>query len=309
MDKRILITGGNGLVGRKLSDKLIHLGYFVHVLTRSENQINSERRRYFKWDIERGYVDVSCLDGVHYIIHLAGENIGALPWSNRRKKVVAESRIDSILLLYRLMETVPNEVSTVVSASATGIYGDRGEVLMSEDSIADDSFLGRTCRQWERAVHDTGQLKLRTVSLRSGVILAGDGGMYGKIRLPTRVGLGAVLGNGKQYIPWIYIEDAVNAYVYAMENEAMSGIYNMVAPEQVTNADFTREIASYFGRKVWVPPVPAFALKSVLGQMSDLLLDSARVSATKLQSSGFEFLYPTLKSAIVQCEVDRQPSA
>ncbi len=302
MDKCVLITGGRGLVGRYLIDELVGRGYAVHVLTRSDDVTDTAYVRYFKWDVVRGQLDASCLEGVRYIIHLAGENIGALPWSKRRKQALAGSRIDSIALLYRQMDIKPNDIQVVISASATGYYGDRGDELLTEDQRADDGFLGKTCVDWEKAVHEGRKLGLRTACLRSGVVLAADGGVYGRIRNPVRAGLGAVFGNGHQYLPWIHVDDAVRAYIHAIENTAVSGAYNLVAPEQVTNAGFTKEIASFFGKSVWLPPIPAFILKTVMGQMSELLLHSTRASAEKIQQSGFEFQYPTLGMAIAQCE-------
>lgn len=302
MNKRVLITGGRGLVGRHLCDALVGRGYRVHVLTRSAEAEDTAQVRHFAWDVETGQIDPECLQGVAYIVHLAGESIGALPWSNRRKKAIADSRIDSIAILYRQMEMTPNEVKAVVSASASGYYGDRGDELLAEDQPPQEGFLGSTCARWEKAVQDGERWGLRTVSLRSGVVLTADGGMYGKLRFPARIGLGVVFGNGRQYLPWIHVEDAVQAYIHAMENADMSGAYNLVAPEQVTNAAFTKQVASHFGKSVWAPPVPAFVLKAVMGQMSELVLDSTRASADKLLRSGFEFRYPTLATAIAQCE-------
>lgn len=301
MYKQVLITGGSGLVGRRLIKEFVRRDYTVHVLTRAEGALDTKQVRHFQWDVERGRIDPACLKGVRYIVHLAGENIGALPWSKRRKRAIADSRVDSIALLYRQMETTPHKVEMVVSASASGYYGDRGEILLTEDQPPATGFLGNTCVRWENAVHDGRQLGLRTVSLRSGVVLAADGGMYKKIRNPARVGMGASFGSGKQYLPWIYIDDVVQAYIYALENPKIAGAYNLVAPEQVTNAEFIKQVASHFGKTVWMPPIPAFALKIVMGQMNELLLDSARLSAEKLEQSGFEFHYPTLRAAIAAC--------
>ncbi len=302
MNKRVLITGGSGLVGSHLCRELASRGYGVHVLTRATDKADEGPARYFTWDVEKGRMDPACLEGVAYVIHLAGENIGALPWSNRRKTAIVDSRIDSIAILYRHMETTPNQVQAVISASATGYYGDQGAEVLAEDHPPKDGFLGETCVRWEKAVRDGERLGLRTVSLRSGVVLAPSGGMYGKVRYMARTGLGVVFGNGQQYLPWIHIDDAVQAYIHAMESPAMSGAYNLVAPEQVTFADFTKQLAAFFGKTVWTPPIPVFMLKIVMGQMSQLLLDSTRASANKLLKSGFSFRYPTLKSAIARCE-------
>lgn len=302
MNKRVLITGGSGLVGRHLCQELANRGYGVNVLTRATDTEGEDPIRYFNWDVEKGHIDPGCLEGVTYVIHLAGENIGALPWSNRRKEAIVDSRIDSIAILYRHMETAPNDIKAVVSASATGYYGDRGAEVLSEEHAPKKGFLGDTCVRWERAVQDGRRLGLRTVSLRSGAVLATKGGMYSRLRSLARAGLGVIFGNGRQYLPWVHIDDAVQAYIHAMERPSLSGAYNLVAPEQVTLADFTRQLAAFFGRSVWTPPIPVVLLKMVMGQMSQLLLDSTRASADKLLASGFEFRYPTLGSAIAQLE-------
>lgn len=302
MNKRVLITGGSGLVGRYLCKELGSRGYEVHVLTRATDKADQGQVRYFTWDVEKGRIDSACLEGVSHIIHLAGENIGALPWSNRRKKAIVDSRIDSISILYRHMEIIPNQVEAVISASATGYYGDRGAEVLAEDHPARKGFLGETCQRWEKAVQDGERLGLRTVSLRSGVVLAPEGGMYSKVRNMARRGLGVIFGSGQQYLPWIHIEDAVRGYIHAMESPAMTGAYNLVAPEQVTLAAFTKQLAAFFGKTIWTPPVPVMMLKIVMGQMSQLLLDSTRASANKLQQSGFQFRYPSLEQAIAQCE-------
>lgn len=302
MNNRVLITGGSGLVGRHLCQELADRGYWINVLTRATDMTDQGRLRYFNWDVEKGRIDPACLEGVNYVIHLAGENIGALPWSNRRKEAIVDSRIDPIAILYRHMETTPNHVKAVISASATGYYGDRGAELLTEEHAPKKGFLGDTCVRWERAVQEGQRLGLRTVSLRSGAVLAAKGGMYGKIRSLARAGLGVVFGNGRQYLPWVHIDDAVQAYIHAMENPAMIGAYNLVAPEQITLGEFTKQVAAFFGKTIWIPPIPVTLLKIVMGQMSQILLDSTRVSADKLIASGFKFRYPTLRSAIDQCE-------
>lgn len=302
MNNRVLITGGSGLVGRHLCQELADRGYWINVLTRATDMTDQGRLRYFNWDVEKGRIDPASLEGVNYVIHLAGENIGALPWSNRRKEAIVDSRIDPIAILYRLMETTPNHVKAVISASATGYYGDRGAELLTEEHAPKKGFLGDTCVRWERAVQEGQRLGLRTVSLRSGAVLAAKGGMYGKIRSLARAGLGVVFGNGRQYLPWVHIDDAVQAYIHAMENPAMTGAYNLVAPEQITLGEFTKQVAAFFGKTIWTPPIPVTLLKIVMGQMSQILLDSTRVSADKLIASGFKFRYPTLRSAIDQCE-------
>ncbi|MFC3196974.1 TIGR01777 family oxidoreductase [Parapedobacter deserti] len=299
MGKKVLVTGASGLVGQALIKALVDRNYAVNALSRSNRQINSPSVSFYRWDVAAGEVDPSCMEGVECIIHLAGESIVGLPWSNRRKQAILESRTKSIGILYRLLETVDaHEVRTVISASAAGYYSDRGDELMTEDKLPANDFLGQTCAHWERAVDEGRMLGLRTVSLRSGVVLSPHGGVYGKLAPMIKKGLGVVPGSGTQWIPWIHIEDAVSMYIFALEHNGIHGVYNMAAPEQITFSAFIRAIAKRYKRPLWLPKVPSFLLRAFLGQMSDMLLSSTRMSVEKIRNAGFKFRYPQINSAL-----------
>ncbi len=298
---RILLTGATGLVGGALMSALTNRGYAVNALSRKkqDSELPDPDVRFFQWDVVANKIDKACLDGVNAIIHLAGENIAALPWSNKRKRLIRDSRIQPILLLYDLLrQHTGHEVMTVVSASASGYYGDRGDEWMTEDKPAASDFLGQTCRDWELTVGKGRALGLRTVSLRSGVILSGRGGIFPKFAGFIRKGLGTVPGTGRQWIPWIHIEDAVAMYIFALEHNGIHGVYNMNAPAQVTFSQFVQSIAKKLKKPIWLPNIPQFLLKAVMGQMSEMLLSSTRMSAEKIQNAGFQFRYPEIKAAV-----------
>ncbi len=297
--ERILITGATGLVGRSLARALINRGYAINALSRDCHRTDLPGVQCFEWDVSAGTVDAACLEDVTVIVHLAGENIAALPWSNRRKQAIRESRTRSIQLLYDLIKTRQQQgVTAVVSASASGYYSDRGAEWMTEDKAPAKDFLGQSCRDWEQAVAQGGELGLRTVSLRSAAILSNQGGLFPRFAGFVKKGLGIVPGSGRQWMPWIHITDAVEAYIYAMEHSGLRGVYNLSAPEPATFADFVRTLAEVQRRPLWLPHIPRFVLKGVLGQMSEMLLSSTRMSAEKIQHAGFRFRYPNIRSAI-----------
>lgn len=301
MKKKVLVTGASGLVGRALVKALIGSGYAVNTLSRRSRflQADSADVHCYHWDVTAGEIDTSCVDGVEGIIHLAGENIGALPWSNSRKQAIVESRKHSISLLYDLLKKKDiNSTKTVVSASASGYYSDRGDEWMSEDKPPATDFLGQTCVAWEHAVAQGRDLGLRTVSLRSGIVLSSQGGIYPQFADVMKWHIGIIPGSGNQWVPWIHIEDAVAMYLFALEHRGLQGVYNMAAPEIVSFATLVRTIAQQTGRKAWLPRIPGFLLRAILGQMSETLLSSTRMSVEKISSTGFQFIYPKLADAI-----------
>ncbi len=308
MKERVLVTGASGLVGRALVAALVGHGYPVNALSRQKRHADLPNVRFYGWNIPTGEIDAACLEGVGSIVHLAGENIAALPWSNHRKRAILESRTRSIGLLYDVLGKRLNShgVKTVVSASATGYYNDRGDELMSEDKAPAADFLGQTCMEWERAVNRGEEFGLRTVSLRSGVVLAGEGGVYDRFARLVKKGLGVVPGKGTQWMPWIHIDDAIAIYIFALEHQGIRGVYNMVAPQQITFSTFVRTIANQQGRRLWLPRVPGFLLKTILGQMSEMLLSSTRVSVEKIRNAGFSFIYPEINGAIQAIHDKRQ---
>ena len=299
MQKRVLITGASGLVGRALVKALVSRNYQVNALSRSKQHTSSPAVRFFEWDVSTGEIDAACIDGVEAVVHLAGENIAALPWSNNRKQAILESRTQSIAMIYELLKkTKSHTVNTVVSASASGYYNDRGDELMTEDQPPAGDFLGQTCLKWEQAVSKGSELGLRTISLRSGVVLSTEGGAYGKLASMVKKRMAAVPGSGKQWMPWVHIADAVSMYILALEHMGIHGVYNLTTPDQVTFSTFVHKVAVHLGKSIWLPNIPTVLLKAVLGQMSEVFLNSTRMSAEKIINAGFEFQYPELDGAL-----------
>jgi uncharacterized protein (TIGR01777 family) len=296
MAKHILLTGGSGLVGRDLTQLLLNKGYVVSHLSREAG--NDPKVKTFLWDIHKGKIDEKCIDGVDTIVYLAGAGIADKRWTNKRKKEIIESRTKSIGLIYGLLQSKTNQVKSVISAAATGYYNDRGEELLTEESKPSNDFLGNCCVQWEQAVDKGEELGLRVLKLRTGVMLTNKGGALPKLAIPIKLGLGSPLGSGKQWVPWIHHQDVIDLYFYGIENAGLIGVYNMVAPNPVTNKQLTQSVAKKLKRPLWFPNIPAFALKLLLGEMSTIVLGSSNVSAQKIEVTGFRFSFPTIEAAL-----------
>ncbi|HEY4326549.1 MAG TPA: TIGR01777 family oxidoreductase [Mucilaginibacter sp.] len=294
-NKHILLTGGTGLIGQKLTQQLLNTGYIVSHLSRSPG--SDARIKTFKWDIDKGQIDENCLDGVDVIVHLAGAGVADKHWTARRKKEIVDSRIKSIELIYELLRNKQHKVNAVISASATGYYGDRGAELLTEISPPGNDFLAKCCIVWEDAVDTGKELDLRIVILRTGVVLNKKGALA-KMGAPIKLGLGSPLGNGKQCVPWIHSQDVIDMYQYALENEEIAGVYNMAAPTPVTNKQLTQAIAKQLDKPLWLPPVPSFILKVLLGEMASIVLASTKVSVKEIENAGFQFKYPDVEPAL-----------
>lgn len=297
MSRAILITGATGLVGSTLSDALRAKNYIIHALSRTQRN-NTRHVKYFKWDPERNKVDEKCLSGVDTIVHLAGENIAAVPWRNERRQMLVKSRTDSIRLIYSLLRNSTHEVKTVISASASGYYGDRADDLLQESDRPGTDFLAHCCLAWETAVNEGEPLGLRLVKLRTGLVLSSSGGALPLMTRAVRIGVGAPLGSGNQWMPWIHIRDLVNMYIYAIEHADCSGAFNLCSPRPVRNKEFLETLALTLKKRIWLPHVPKFLLRAVLGEMHTLITNSARMSCRKIEETGFEFNFDTLDSAL-----------
>ncbi|QCR24566.1 TIGR01777 family oxidoreductase [Pontibacter sp. SGAir0037] len=296
MPDKILITGGSGLVGMRLSEMLIDLGYEVAHLSRSPGKFSHYKT--FKWDIKEHYIDESAITYADYIIHLAGANVAAEKWTEDRKKEIIKSRIDSAGLLYKCLAESKHHVKGFISSSAIGIYGNSGENLMSEESTYGDDFLAEVCKKWESTAWKVKELGLRTVILRLGVVLSSVGGALPQMARPVKMFAGAPLGSGNQYMSWIHIDDVCRLFIRAIEDTQFEGVYNAVAPHPVTNKEFTKKLAEVMHRPLLLPKVPAFALNMVLGELSEAILFSQRVSANKVIQTGFTFEYAYLDEAL-----------
>ena len=296
INKHVLITGGTGLIGKSLTISLLNLGYQVSHLSRESG--NNPSVKTYLWDIDKGEIDEHCIDGVDTVLHLAGTGIADKRWTDKRKTEIIESRTKSISLIYRLIKNNPNKVNTVISASATGYYSDRGDELMTEESEPATDFMAECCIAWEKAVDEGRSLGLRLLKFRTGVVLNKDGGALPQMAMPVKLSFGSPFGNGKQWIPWIHWQDAMDMYLYGIENINLTGVYNMVAPNPVTNKQFTRAIAKQLHRPLWLPNVPAFVFKLLLGEMSIIVLGSTKVSAKKIEKEGYIFKYSRLAEAL-----------
>ena len=299
MSKTILITGGSGLIGRAITRQLLQKGYVVNLLSRSDEAHGNPKIKKFKWDLDSNKIDERCIEDVEAIIHLAGEGIADKRWTKSRKKAIIESRTKSINMIYDLLKkTTDHQVKSIISASAVGYYGSRGDELLNEESVPSSDFLSQSCILWEKAVSEGTKLGLRVAKLRIGIILAEKGGALEEIVKPIKVGIGSPLGSGKQWVSWIHIKDAAKMFVHVLENETLDGVYNVVAPSPVTNKQLTEEVAKQLHKTLWAPNVPAFVLKMVLGEMSEVVLTSTKASSDKIQSTGFEYEFPDLHNAL-----------
>jgi uncharacterized protein len=292
---KILVTGSTGLVGSMLVPSLKAQGHQVVRLVRSTPQDGATE---IYWNPEQGTLDAKELEGLDGVVHLAGENLAEGRWTEEKKRRIRESRTKGTQLLSETLVRLTEKPGVLVSASAVGFYGSRGDELLTEQSAAGDDFLADVCREWELATHAAANSGVRVVHLRFGVILSGEGGALKKMLLPFRMGVGGKLGNGKQYLSWIAIDDAVGAIEHALTHDTVRGAVNAVAPEPATNYEFTKTLGSVLSRPT-IFPVPAFAARLAFGEMADAtLLASQRVEPVRLKETGYSFKYPQLEGAL-----------
>jgi hypothetical protein len=291
-----LITGGSGLIGKYLTTSLLKEGYKVTHLLRKENQ--SGKVRVFLWDAEKKLIDRDAFEGVDFIIHLAGANIGEKRWSRKRKEEIIKSRVDSARFLHKTVIDNRIHLKAFISASATGIYGsETSGKIFNENDPAGSDFLGSVCKQWEEAADLFSNSGIRTVKIRSGVVLEKSDSALSKLMTPGKFGFLIQTGSGLQYMPWIHINDLCNIYLKALEDSEMAGAYNAVAPQQVTHVEFMHVLAKVMRLPV-LPPVPGFLIRIALGEMSDVILKGNRISSEKIMNRGYSFLFRTLEDAL-----------
>lgn len=293
----VLITGGTGLIGRHLSRRLQEKGYEVALLSRTKNY--KEQIPSYIWDINKGEIDQKAISEADYIIHLSGVNIGEKRWTKKRKQQILESRIKSGQLIFGEVVKRNMNLRAFISASAVGYYGSlTSPEIFHETAPPAEDFLGQTCEAWEKEADRFMDAGIRTVKIRTGVVLTKQGGALSKMAWPAKRGFGAALGNGKQYLPWIHINDLCGIYLKAIEDTNMTGAYNAVAPDHITNKEFTRALAQGYKRTLWLPNIPGIVMKLMFGKMSEILLQGSRVSADKIQARGYKFQFPGLPGAI-----------
>ncbi len=294
--KNILIAGGSGLIGQHLSKRLREKGYHVSILSRSKTQ--ESKLPVYIWDIEKMSIDSNAIDWADVIINLAGENISNGRWTKSQKKKIVDSRIKSTELIFHEVSKQNKKLETYISSSAIGIYGTiNSDKTFKEENLPANDFLGKVCQNWELAADNFNQLGIRTVKIRTGVVLAKNGGALTKMMLPVKLGLGSALGSGKQFISWIHIEDLVHIYIKAIEDKQMKGAYNAIASNE-TNKIFTKTLAKTLKKPLWLPNIPGFLLKMIFGEMSEILLKGNRISNQKLIDSVFIFKFNEIEKAL-----------
>lgn len=292
---RVLISGSTGLIGQRLVDDLTRNGDTVVRLVRGASPVTGEK---IQWSPATGDVDASRLEGFDAVIHLAGESIADGRWTEAKKKRIRDSRTIGTRHLSERLAKLAAPPKVFVSSSAIGYYGDRGETPVDETATPGSGFLPDVCRDWEDATQPAAARGIRVVLIRTGIVLDANGGALAKMKLPFSLGVGGRLGDGRQYMSWISLDDIVGAYRHAIATPSLSGPVNGVAPEAVTNSDFTRALGRALHRPT-IFPVPQFAASLLLGEMADaLLFASQRIVPTRLLSTGYRFLHPDLDSAL-----------
>jgi uncharacterized protein (TIGR01777 family) len=292
---RVLVTGSSGLVGSALASQLEGDGHTVTRLVRSKRGTGEDR---VLWDPEAGTIDSASLEGLDAAVHLAGESIAAGRWTAARKARILESRTKGTQLLAEALAGLRERPKVLVSASAVGYYGDRGDESLREESASGSGFLADVCRQWEAAAAPAAQSGIRVVHPRFAMILSTAGGALQRLLLPFRLGLGGRLGSGKQFMSWVALDDVVGAICHALTHDDLQGPVNVVSPTPVRNDEFTKTLGRVL-RRPTVFPLPAFAARLAFGQMADeLLLTSQRVEPAKLIAGGYQFAFPDLEGAL-----------
>lgn len=287
---RILVTGGTGLVGQQLISLLHKQKHEVAILTRNPKKTNE-----YLWDLHKKHVDDKAFIGIDYIIHLAGAGVADKRWTKKRKEEILNSRVSSTQLLYQKVTSLKIPLKGFICASATGYYGAiTSETIFSEADKPANDFLGSVCDAWEQTALSFQQIDIPVTILRTGIVLTEKGGALQKIKTPVI----SPLGNGKQYLPWIHIDDLINLYYKATTDPYFTGIYNAVAPEHQTNYSFSKQVAKTFKKPFLGIGVPAFLLKLALGDMSQILLEGSRISTKKLETKNYTFIYPNLNKAL-----------
>ena len=291
---KILITGATGLIGKALQKALRAKGHELLLASRKEPKDSS----YVQWDIEKGFTEPERLEGIDGVIHLAGESISALRWTDEKKKAIRESRVLGTRNIVDAISDLKQRPRVLIAASAIGFYGDRGDEELTETSKPGKNFLADVCREWEAEARRAEDSGVRTVLLRTGIVLSRDGGALGTMLTPFKLGLGGVIGDGKQWMSWISLPDHIDAILFALENENVRGALNSVSPNPVTNQEFTTVMGEVLYRPTFIP-VPEFAVNLMFGEMGEaLLLDSMRVIPKRLEDAGFKFKFPDLKKAL-----------
>jgi uncharacterized protein (TIGR01777 family) len=291
---KVAISGATGLIGTALRESLAADG--IQIVALSRRAARAPQMETIQWDVENGRFDASGLEDTDAVVHLAGEPI-AQRWTDARKRAIRDSRVKSTRLLVEGLKSLRSRPKVLISGSAIGFYGDRGDETLVESSPAGTGFLPETCQAWEHAAMEAMGLGIRTAVLRTGIVLSTKGGALQKMLLPFRLGAGGPVGNGRQWMSWIHIDDIVGAIRHALDKDEVMAAVNGVAPEPATNAEFGRALGKALSRPAFLP-APAFALRIGFGEMSSILLEGQKVLPKKLLDTGFRFRFPDLAGAL-----------
>ena len=291
---KILVSGSSGLVGKALVNSLRGEGQEVFSLVRHAPSFDAE----VEWYPERGSLALARLEGMDAVVHLAGESIAEGRWNTEKKQRIRDSRVKGTKVLSDALGNLKRPPRTLISASAIGYYGDRGDLILTEGTAPGNDFLAGVCTQWEQACESASAKGIRVVNARFGVILSADGGALAKMLTPFRMGVGGRVGSGRQWMSWIALDDVVGGIKFVLANDSLQGPVNFVAPAPVTNAEFTKVLGKVLARPTLFP-IPAFGVRLAFGEMADaLLLSGQRVSSARLKDAGYQFEYSELEPAI-----------
>jgi len=293
---KILITGASGLIGKALQKSFRENGYEMLLASRSEPKDD----QHIQWSTDTGFrdEDIPRLEGLDAVIHLAGESVSGLRWTDEKKKAIRDSRVFGTRSMIETLDKLTDKPKVFISGSAIGFYGDRGKDELTESSPSGKTFLAEVCKEWEAESRRAEDLGIRTVLLRTGIVLSKDGGALATMLTPFKFGVGGVIGDGKQWMSWISLDDVVGIVNFALENESVRGALNVTAPNPVSNEEFTKTLGAVLYRPTFLP-LPEFAVHMVFGEMGDaLLLDSTRVMPKRINDAGYQFKFTNLKAAL-----------
>lgn len=293
----VLITGGRGFLGKHLCRKLIERGYTPAILTRKHDKKSNITS--YQWDPDKKIIDHAAIPSSDYLIHLTGVNLGEKRWTKKRKQLIMKSRILPAGFLFNAIKECGKKPKAFISISGTGYYGSvTSEKVFIETDRPGRDFLGEVCRKWEKAAAWFEEIGVRTVRIRSAVVLAEGSDVLSRMSVPVKLGVGSPIGRGSQYFPWIHIDDLCNIFIKAIEDTSMTGAYNAVAPDQITNKEFVKILAHVLKKPFWFPRIPVILIKILFGELSVMLLKGSRISSEKIEKAGFVFKFPKLEDAL-----------
>ena len=297
---KVLITGGTGLLGKALTERLLMAGHEVVLLSRTARSSATKGVSIFGWNIEKGTMDPEALNGVAYVVHLAGSGIAEHRWTEAIKQEAISSRVDSMKLLEQTIRDKGIRLKAFTGGAAVGFYGmiTSSKVFSETDPPATEDFLVECCKAWENSYRGMNTLADKCCVIRIGIVLSKEGGALKRMLPLFRWGLGSPLGSGKQYMPWIHINDLVEILFHSLFGENMQGTYNAAAPVAVTNREFSKQLASILQKPFFAPSVPAFFIRAMFGDMGNVVLKGSAVSVQRLLESGFKFRFPELRAAL-----------